>query len=86
MSDIGDAFKALRELQRGARAKLRHQAQDRLKEEGIPFTTNNDGIHLIVEGPTCFIDYWPGTGRWKSRKGYHGFGLVKLINYIKRGQ
>ena len=86
MSDIGDDFKSLRELHRGERTERRHQAQDRLKEEGIPFTTNNDGVHLMVEGSDCFIDYWPGTGRWKSRKGYQGFGLVNLINYIKRGQ
>ena len=86
MSDIGDDFKTLRELHKGERAERRQQALDRLKEEGIPFTTNNDGVHLIVEGPDCFIDYWPGTGRWKSRKGCHGFGLGNLINYIKRGQ
>lgn len=85
MSDIGDAFKTLSESHR-SKSKRRHQALDRLKEEGIPFTTNNDGVHLSVEGPTCFIDYWPGTGQWKSCKGCHGFGLVNLINYIKRGQ
>lgn len=58
---------------------------DLLKENGIVFTVKNNGAHVIVEGNNGFIDYWPSTGRWKSRDGEQGFGAHNLVNYIKQG-
>jgi len=38
---------------------------------------------LIVDGPDDLIDFWPGTGRWKTRDGVDGFGVKSLINYME---
>ncbi len=56
---------------------------DYLSKHGIPFVSKNNGAHLIVEGSECFIDYWPGTGKWHSRCGKQGFGVRKLIAFIE---
>lgn len=53
-----------------------------LRERGIPFVEKNDGAHLIVEGRECFIDFWPGTGKWNSRCGKKGFGVRNLVAFI----
>jgi len=58
------------------------QAQQYLEEEKILFKEVNDGVQLTVEGPSCFIDYWPSTGKWITRENkYEGFGLKELIKY-----
>ena len=57
-----------------------------LKENFIPFSVKNEGVHLIVEGATCFIDYWPTTGKWISRNGTKGFGVAALVKYVQQGQ
>lgn len=54
-----------------------------LLNQKIPFTSHNNGAHLIVEGPEGYIDFWPGTGRWNNRKGIAEFGLQTLLKYLK---
>lgn len=71
------------QLSQMKRGNNREQSAILLEQAGIVFTSNNYGAHLIVEGTDCFIDFWPGTGRWKTRRGTVGFGvknLIKLIN------
>lgn len=54
-----------------------------LQQNGIPYTVKNAGQHFIVEGKEGYIDFWPGSGKWISRKdGKRGFGLRELIPYI----
>ena len=85
MSDLGDAFKAMRQDSQNRRAAHRGAAPERLTSEGIPFVSKNGGAHLIVEGHDCFIDYWPGTGRWTARKGGKtGFGIRNLVKLVKK--
>jgi len=83
MGDMGDDFKAMKEHSKKKRAGNREQSAQHLRDRGILFSANNNGAHLIVEGKDGYIDFWPGTGRWKTRKGKTGFGvrnLAKLIN------
>lgn len=62
------------------RAQNRERSARLLAEAGIPFTSHNGGAHLIVEGSTCYIDFWPGTGKWIVRDSKtKGFGVRKLI-------
>ena len=63
----------------------REQNSKLLEDAGIPFEIKNAGKHLIVEGFNCFIDFWPGTGKWISRDGKSGFGVKNLIRCIKNG-
>lgn len=86
MSEIGDTFNILKDYNKKKRKGNRCHGATRLTEEGISFERKNNGAHLIVETSNGKIDYWPGTGRWISRKGDRGFGIAKLLSHIKRQQ
>ena len=83
MSDVGDLYSALRKQSQDKRANNRMTSAHYLERENIVFTSHNNGAHLIVEGKECFIDFWPGTGKWKSRNGDNGFGVANLVKYIR---
>jgi hypothetical protein len=57
-----------------------------LQARGIPFTSHNNGVHLVVAGAW---DFWPSTGPWISRqvgpsgKKREGRGVLKLIARIR---
>lgn len=83
-SDCVEVFKAMKEHSKAKRASNRENGQRFLMEAGIPFIEKNGGAHLVVEGSDCFIDYWPGTGRWITRNGCKGFGVRNLIQHITK--
>lgn len=84
MSDEGEFWRDVTAARQEKRASNRESSADMLKQNGIKFRSNNGGAHLIVEGPTCFIDFWPGTGRWSVRAGNQkGFGVRNLIALFK---
>lgn len=87
MSDMGDAFRAMREDGKTKRAARRQQAARRLLVVGIAFESKNGGAHLIV-GRGRDFDFWPGTGKWCNRRasGDHGRGVESLIERVKRDQ
>jgi hypothetical protein len=84
MGDVGDTYNAMKKAGQDKRSSNREQSPKMLEAAGIPFEVKNMGAHLIVEGSECYIDFWPGTGRWASRKGNAGFGVRNLIKYIGR--
>lgn len=79
MSDYSD----FKEISREKRAFNREASARILREEGIPFTTNNKGEHLMVVMSGIRVDFWPGTGRWKLHSGKTGFGVFKLIKELR---
>lgn len=78
----GEYWRYVRELRRKKRASNRKNSSTLLVEAGIRFTTVNVGEHLIVEGPDCHIDFWPGSGKWAGRNGIKGLGVFSLIAHI----
>lgn len=81
-NEITETWKAVHEYGARKRENNRAYSPTLLEEKGIPFVVKNGGAHLIVEGKDCFIDFWPGTGKWNTRDGHKGFGVRNLINYI----
>lgn len=66
------------------RSNNRQASTELLEEQRIDFDSKNGGAHLIVQGTTGLIDFWPGTGRWVGRSGFkEGFGVKRLIEHIK---
>ena len=62
-------------------------AKECLRSNEIPFIEYNNGVHLAVEGPNCYIDFWPTTGTWIVRgKPTKHFGLYKLKEYILKNR
>ena len=82
MSEAIQHFKDMRKVNQAARSESRESSAEYLLERGIQFTEHNGGAHLIVEGKDCFIDFWPGTGKWNSRCGTKGFGVRNLVTFI----
>jgi len=82
MGDTGDDFRAMSEHSKNKRANNREQSAQYLTKHDILFESKNNGAHLIVEGRDCYIDFWPGTGKWKTRKGKSGFGVRNLVRHI----
>ena len=80
--DVGEDFNAMKEQGKKNRSHNRDQSLMYLHEHGIPFESKNFGVHLIVEGKDCYIDFWPGTGKWRTRKGESGFGVRNLVKFI----
>lgn len=82
MSELSETYKAMKEHSQEKRAGNREQSAQYLTNAGIPFIYNNHGAHLIVEGKDCYIDFWPGTGKWISRNKEAGFGVRNLVKFI----
>jgi hypothetical protein len=86
MGDMGDTFNAMKDESKARRASNRESSPMLLEEAGIAFITKNMSAHLIVDGPECAIDFWPGTGKWISRSGKHGRGVHNLIRFVKKDE
>lgn len=82
MTELAEDFKTLKKESQDKRADNREQSAQYLTKRDIPFTSKNRGAHLIVEGSDCYIDFWPGTGKWITRKGKKGFGVRNLVKFI----
>lgn len=69
------------------RGMNRQSSRQLLESRNIEYRTNNGGIHLIVSGHHCQIDFWPGKGKWKARGiDMSGYGVFNLIELIEAGQ
>lgn len=82
MGDTGDFYKVMNAEGQTKRSNNREQSPLYLEKNSILFESKNNGAHLIVEGKDCYIDFWPGTGKWKTRKGKSGFGVRNLVKFI----
>jgi hypothetical protein len=85
-SESSEMFRELRKQSQKKRAHNREASAKLLEVKGIPFDRKNHGAHLIVTASNGhIIDFWPGTGRWISRKrGKRGFGVRNLIAFIEK--
>lgn len=84
-SEITDRelYRAMHRESQDRRARNREYAPGALEAAGLPFTSHNDGVHLIVDER---YDFWPGTGKWVrrgSRDAPSGRGIFNLIKHAK---
>lgn len=83
MSELAETYDLMRKRSQDKRADNREKSASYLTSAGVHFTSHNNGAHLIVEGKDCYIDFWPGTGRWSTRDGKRsGFGVKELVKFI----
>jgi hypothetical protein len=84
--DIGAGWAAYKAARQQKRRENMASSTAELQARGIPFTSHNGGVHLVVAGAW---DFWPSTGLWISRqagpngKKREGRGVLKLIARIK---
>ena len=82
---MGAYFEGWAERSKEKRASNRAASQLILAEEGIVFTSNNDGAHLVIVDHGKTWDFWPGTGKWRERGPTRYYrGVRNLIAAIKK--
>lgn len=84
MGDMGDLFNMHKKVRQAERVDLRESSPSALTAASIAFESKNMGAHLIVLSCGAHIDFWPGTGKWKSRAGKCGYGVANLIAFIRK--
>lgn len=82
MSELGDAFKILKQRGQRKRASNREKSTKILEEAEINFTVQNNGAHLIITYLDKIVDFWPGTGLWIVRHGHRGRGVYNLLKHL----
>lgn len=82
--DIAGYWKDVHAAQKVQRVARHEAGVQALRAAGVIFTEHNYGTHLIVEGPSGFIDYWPSTSKWCDRADKKmRFGLQQLLKHLK---
>ena len=89
MGDVGEAFKATKEL-RAADSRKRKQSNksgsmEMLHANNIEFEEKNCGYHLVVKHSGKIADFWPSTGKFNIRGDSRYFRGVRLLIKIMRG-
>lgn len=74
---------SMREESQERRAANRAAAVAALNKSGVRWSTNNAGVHIMIEGPQGRVDYWPGTGLWRTAQGQEGRGIRSLFAHLK---
>lgn len=85
MGDMGELYRANQSRMKDVKARRRHEADVLLTGARIRYTKHNMGQHLIIEGPEDFVDFWPGTAKWRKRGGAQptNFGVDSLMKYLR---
>lgn len=80
MGDMGDDFRALKQLGKEKRAKNTKSSTEILAKNRIEFESKNLGAHLIVNSNNGLIDFWPSTGKFKLRSSdKYQYGIKNLL-------
>lgn len=83
-NEVSEMWSAYKKIKQTARTQRRENAPDFLRTSGIPFTEHNNGAHLVLDTHLGFVDFWPGTTKWKTRTfpEHNGYGLTRLLALI----
>jgi hypothetical protein len=83
-NEVTEMYRELRNLSSGKRSHNRMASRQLLQKHQVSFTTHNNGVHLIVKHNDHELDFWPGTGKWVSRKDrtVKGRGVHALLRYV----
>jgi hypothetical protein len=85
--DQVDIWKAQKEAGQEKRAQNRESSAEYLIAQGIPYTSNNGGVHLIIQFKGRRADFWPGTGKWvfnatTTAPRAEGRGVRQLVKFF----
>ena len=82
---MGEMWPGKTEESKDRRGRNRAWSAAKLRSEGVPFMSKNDGAHLILKRTGhAAIDFWPGTGKWIPRGGGEPRrGIRSLLRYLR---
>lgn len=85
MGDMGEGWDQWREMKQKKRRSNMAASTAMLTGAGVPFHSNNNGVHLVLCKGEERIDFWPSTGLWWIRgTSNKRRGIQKLIQHMKR--
>lgn len=86
MSDLGDAYAAMRQEKRAEQEPIRMKyAQERFAKEGCELSPGPDDVSFTVDFPNGLrFHFWPYSG-WFNRVGSkgQGRGIAKLLKLVR---
>ena len=83
MSELGDIYALWDEEKKLKKKSNANKSTQLLLDNHVVFTSNNNGVHLVIEGRYCLIDFWPSTGTWIHRpSGIPRRGVFRLLGFI----
>ena len=83
MSEIAEMWRELRAERSQYNAKRKVSNTATLEAMGIPFTSYNQGQHLVIKKGTVIVDFYPSTETWKARDGKKQRGLNHLLKVLQ---
>lgn len=84
-SELAQDLRALKEHNKQKRREYLARRLEYLKSEGIPFSTNNGGVHCTVQVGIRTYDVWPSTNRWRLRGGIKSFfGMPAFVHEYRK--
>jgi hypothetical protein len=86
--DTSALYRAMAQRSKEKRENNRQGSTRMLEQYEIPFTSLNNGAHLLIQYqvPVLCIDFWPGTGLWRVRYTQPEVkrrGVKNLIRYVQ---
>jgi hypothetical protein len=83
MSEAIEVIADLKAESAARRKSNRERSSQMLVALGVEFETRNDGAHLIVKHNGVTVDFWPGTGKYITRRtSKHGRGVFNLLKLL----
>ena len=85
MSDMGDLYLAWAEHKKDRKLTNLKKNMEILIESKIPFSSKNNGYHLIVSFDGGIVDFWPSTNIWSIRSGSANKKLIRktMLNLFR---
>lgn len=85
VNEVSEMWRDYRDMkQKKKRSNLAHSTAQ-LSNAGLPFTSHNMGVHLVLMKGDQPIDFWPSTGLWWVRGSSNKRrGIEKLIKYMQK--
>lgn len=85
MNDMGDVYRAWKEIKKEKKESNLDNSMRLLDENGVTYTSHNNGYHVIIYTAAKTVDFWPTTGKFIIRGGSQGRGVNDLLKFLKRG-
>lgn len=78
---MAEEFKDLTCIRKKRRAANTKSSTAIVDDAGVQYKSYNRGVHLVIEGKDALIDFWPSTGKFKTRDGHTGRGVYNMLRH-----
>ena len=80
-SEVGEVYKHLKCNRQNKRRQNLKTSTAIVDDAEVQYKSYSNGVHLVIEGKNALIDFWPSTGKFKTRDGYVGRGVYNMLRH-----